>query len=163
MEKDYFHITVRTSVGLLIPITETIEVVTCLRKDVCPIPGVIPPLKGVLNQRGKLLWIMGLGDLLGLPLPTNKKRLQDKLTVVILTPEGETKQYIGAVVSHLKGIISVSPENISPIPEKFRPQARHFLTGITTVKNQKAALVNVAKVFQHFQQSSVYNHSLISL
>jgi twitching motility protein PilI len=162
MRKDYFHITVRKSVGLLIPIAETVEVVTCLRQEICPIPGVLFPLRGVLNQRGKLLWVLGLGDLLGLPPQQQRKHAQDQLTVVILGSETEANVRCGAVVSRLQGIVSLSQEAFTPVPSKFRPQARRFLAGITTLENQKAALLQGASVFQYLQESSVSNFSYSS-
>lgn len=163
MAQDYFHITVRKSVGLLIPIAETVEVVTCQRQDICSIPGVVPPLRGVCNQRGRLLWVFGLGDLLGLPPQQQKKRAQDQLTIVILSSQTEANIRLGAVVTRLQGIVSLSPDAFRPVPDKFRPQARQFLTRITAVENQKAALLEVGSVFQHLQESSVSRYSSVSL
>lgn len=163
MKKDYFHLTVRQSLTLLIPIENTAEVVTCLRKDICPIPGVVPPLRGVLNQRGKLLWTLGLGDLLGLAPQQEKKRPQDKLTIVILNSPDETNASVGGIISELKGIVSLSEETIKPVPEKMRSKARHFLTGVTAIEQQKAVVINVARIFQYLQKSSLANRSLVSL
>ncbi|MDR9403948.1 MAG: chemotaxis protein CheW [Halothece sp. Uz-M2-17] len=153
MAKDYFQITVRQSLGLLIPISETVEVVTCLRKEICPIPGVVPPLRGVLNQRGRLLWIFGLGDALNLPQTTKRRRAQDQLTVVILSSQTEANIRLGAVVSSLQGIITLSEAAFGEVPSQFRPQARRFLTGITTVNERKTALVDTASIFQYLQQT----------
>lgn len=161
MAKDYFQITVRESLGLLIPITETVEVVTCLRKDICPIPGVVPPLRGVLNQRGRLLWVFGLGDALDLPQKTQRRRTQDQLTVVILSSQTEANIRLGAVVSSLKGIVSLAEEAFAEVPSGFRPQARQFLAGITRVDDQKIALVDTAAIFDHLQQSSLSSYSSV--
>lgn len=161
MAKDYFQITVRQSLGLLIPISETVEVVTCLRKEICPIPGVVPPLRGVLNQRGRLLWIFGLGDALQLPQKEQRRRAQDNLTVVILTSQTETNLRLGAVVSNLQGIISLSETAFGEVPSEFRPQARQFLAGITKVNDKKVALVDTAAIFDHLQQSSLSSYSSV--
>ncbi len=163
MEQEYFHLNIRQSVGLLIPITDTVEVVTCQRDEICPIPGVVSPIRGVLNQRGRLLWIVGLGDLLGLPPLSEKKRPQDQLTVVIISSQQEANLRLGGVVSRLQGIVSVSDDAIRPVPANYRRQARWLLAGITKIENQKAAILNVANVFQHLQQSAIASRSMVSL
>ncbi|PNW48162.1 UNVERIFIED_CONTAM: hypothetical protein BEN50_11480 [Euhalothece sp. KZN 001] len=163
MEKDYFHIIVRTSVGLLLPITETVEVITCLRKDICPIPGVVFPLRGVLNQRGRLLWIVGLGDLLGLSRKEQKRRAQDQLTVVILSSQTEAQIRLGVVVSKLQGIVSVAEDQIAPVSPQMRSAASLFFDGITTIDQKKVGLINVSQVFAHLQQTSLSNYSIVSL
>lgn len=159
MVQDYFHLTVRKSVGLLIPVTETVEVVTCQRQEICPIPGVVPPLRGVLNQRGRLLWVVGLGDLLKLPTSTEKKRPQDQLTIVILSQQTEGNIRLGGVVSRLQGIVSLSESAINPVPSNFRSEARQFLAGVTPMEGKKAALLDVANIFQHLQAVSISTYS----
>ena len=163
MTKDYFQIRVRDSVGLLLPITETVEVITCLRKEICPIPGVVSPLRGVLNQRGRLLWILGLGDLLGLSRKDQKRRAQDKLTVVILSSQTEANQMrLGAVVSQLQGIVSVADDRIAPVSPKMRSEASIFFDGITTIERKKVGLINVSQIFEHLQQTSLSNYALLN-
>lgn len=163
MPKDYFQLTVRNSVGVLIPVTDTVEVVTCQRREICSIPGVVFPLRGVLNQRGRLLWVVGLGDLLALPPPQIKKRPQDELTIVIFSDQNENNIRLGGIVSRLQGIVSLSETAINPVPSKFRPEARQFLTGITTIEGKKVALLDVSSVFEHLQQISVSTYSSVSL
>lgn len=160
MINDYFHITVRKSLGLLIPIESALSVVTCLRQEICPIPGVASPVKGVFNQQGELFWVLSFGDLLGLPQGSENNTHQ-KLTVVILTSPTESDIRFGGVVNTLEGLVSLSKDSITPVPTKFRSQARSMLAGVASIENQKAAILNVPKVFQHCQ-SAFRPHSLVS-
>jgi len=162
MEQEYFHLKVLSSVGLLIPITETVEVITCQREEICPIPGVVFPLKGVLNQRGRLLWIVGLAELLGLPNSESQKHPQDQLTVVVVS-QSKMNLRFGGIVSHLEGMVSLEEQAIRPVPHNYRRQAHLLLNGITKINNQKAAILNVSNVFQHLQQSSIASRSMVSL
>lgn len=67
MSTDYFYVQLRRSVRVAVPLAQTAEVAMLSQTQVCPIPGVASALLGVVSQRGKLLWVLELSDLLGLP------------------------------------------------------------------------------------------------
>lgn len=61
---EYFRVCLESELSILVPITYVVEVIASNRRDVCPIPGVVPALLGVINYRGQLLWILKLSDFL---------------------------------------------------------------------------------------------------
>lgn len=147
---DYFHVQLRRSVTVLLPLQSTAEVMTLRRGEVCPIPGVNTALLGVVNQRGKLLWVMDLSDLLKIePAPTTL-RSQDNLIVVVLassdSPTNERR--VGCVVSALKGIVPLDPAKFRPLPSKISPFLRSLFSGIAEVERSPAGILNVDVVLE---------------
>ncbi|MBK4732190.1 chemotaxis protein CheW [Oxynema sp. CENA135] len=61
---EYVEIRLSTQVRLGIPQDHLVEMTTLNRKQICPIPGVLPSLFGVVKQSGKLLWILDLAQFL---------------------------------------------------------------------------------------------------
>lgn len=157
MMKDYFCIQVRQSVQLALPLENVVEIITVNWGKICPIPGVAAALLGVMNQRGQLLWVLELGDLLsellGLaPSPTRYKigeRL--KLLTITLNPieemPNESTRKLACVVSGLKGVVSLDTDNIKPIPTNLAPSFGSFLSGVAVIKKLPVALLNVPAIF----------------
>ena len=145
---DYFHIHLRQSVTVLLPLESTAEVMTLTRGGICPIPGVAAALLGVVNQRGKLLWVMELSDLLGIEPSPTPLRSQDNLIVVVLassdSPTNERR--VGCVVSALKGIVPLDPAKFRPVPTKLSPFLRSLFSGVAEVERSPAGILNVDAV-----------------
>lgn len=107
MISDYFCVQLHQSANVLFPLESTQEVISLTYGEVCPVPGVSSALIGVVNQRGKLLWVLELSDLLQLSETQYTRRSQDNLTLLVLKSRKESGQQVGCVVSALKGIISL--------------------------------------------------------
>ncbi|QIZ71704.1 chemotaxis protein CheW [Oxynema aestuarii] len=61
---EYVEIRLSTQVRLGIPQDCLVEMTTLNRQQICPIPGVLPSLFGVVKQSGKLLWVLDLAQFL---------------------------------------------------------------------------------------------------
>ncbi len=151
---DYFHIQLRQSVTVLLPLESTAEVMTLRRGGICPIPGVADALLGVVNQRGRLLWVMELSDLLGIKPSPTPWRSQDSLTIVAISsgdsPANERR--VGCVVSILKGIVSLEPAKFRPVPTRFSPFLRSLFSGVAEVEHSPAGILNVDTVLATIKQ-----------
>jgi twitching motility protein PilI len=118
--------------------------------EICPIPGVPPTVLGVVNQRGRLLWVLELSDLLGLVSP---KRLESEhsLKLVVLTAStaastvGAERQ-LGCVVSALKGIVTLDSTKFKPVSAKLFPTLGSFLSGVAEIEDSPVAVLNVNAV-----------------
>ncbi|HIK29445.1 MAG: chemotaxis protein CheW [Oscillatoriaceae bacterium SKW80] len=157
MIKDYFCIQVRQSVQLALPLENVIDVITLNWEKIYPIPGVAAALLGVVNQRGRLLWVLELGDLLsqllGLTPSPIRYRVGERLKLLTITlnpveqmPSEDSRQ-IACVVSELKGVVSLDTDNIKPIPTNLTPSFNSFLSGVAVIKNLPVALLNVPAIF----------------
>jgi twitching motility protein PilI len=151
MLTEYFHIQLSPTTELLLPLDNTAGVVTLTLEQVCPIPGVAPTLLGVANQRGKLLWVLDLSGLLGLVSSVRNAHAKTNLTLVVLngsvhtTREQDLRQ-VGCVVSLLKGIVSLDPEQFQPVPAEFSPALKLYGTGVARLEQPVTAL-NVNAIF----------------
>lgn len=163
MLTDHFYLQLRQSVRVVIPLERTTEVISLTRAEVCPIPGVSPALLGVVNQRGKLLWVLDLSDLLGLPPAATALRSQDKLTLVVLnnSATGQVEHQIGCVVSALKGVTQLDPTEFKSAPAKLAAGLKSFIPEMTIIEHSPVAVLNVDAVLAAIQ-TSVNLNSLAS-
>ncbi|WP_155968077.1 chemotaxis protein CheW [Kamptonema formosum] len=157
MLNDYFYIQLRQSVRLALPVENVTEVMTVSRSDICPIPGVASALLGVVNQRGQLLWVVELADLLSdvlclAPSPL-QYRSREQLMLAVLAGKPTPATTAGApprlacVVSSLKGVVPLNPAELKPIPASFSPAFSSFLSGMTEIEQLSVAVLNVSAVF----------------
>lgn len=162
---DYFHVDLRQSVTVLLPLDSTVEVITLNMGQICPIPGTPPAVLGVVNQRGRLLWVLDLSDLLGLAPPPKRLQSQQRLTLVVVTASsanstiGQAEPQLGCVVSALKGIVLLEPAEFKPVPAII-PQIALFSSGVAEIEQSQVAVLNVNAVLSAV---SVPSSSLIPL
>lgn len=141
---------------MAIPLEYSVEVITIDRTSICPIPGVASALMGVMNQRGRLLWILELSNLLALP-PEPPGRVQERLTILVLSAgglnltTGQTEYQVGCVVSYLKGIIALEQSKFQPVPGTLATNVRGLLTGMAEIDQLPIALLNVEAVISAVQ------------
>ena len=107
MINDYFCCQLRQSVNVLFPLENIEEVIALTYGEVSPIPGVCSALLGVVNQRGKLLWVLELSELLQIAPENKNMRSPDNLTLLVLSASKNSERQVGCVVSALKGIIPI--------------------------------------------------------
>ncbi len=157
MLEDYFYIQLRQSVRLALPVENVAEVITLTGSDICPIPGVASALLGVVNQRGQLLWVVELADLLSdvlclAPAPL-RYRSREQLTLVVLCANPGNATTSGAaprlacVVSALKGVVPLDKAKFKPIPASFSQAFSSFLSGLAEIEQLSVAVLNVSAVF----------------
>ena len=165
MLTDYFHVQLRQGMEVVLPLDSAVEVLTLNPKEICPIPGVSPALLGVVNQRGKLLWVLQLSDFLGLA-KSPKQRLQDNLILLVVTTESANSSAIGrecqlaCVVSALKGIVTLNSIKIKPVSARLAPNLGSFLSGVTEIEQSVVGVLNVNTVLSAI---SVYTNSSVSI
>ena len=159
MSTDYFHIQLPQAVEVLVPLENAAEVTTLTRKDICPIPGVAPQLMGVLNHRGRLLWVLDLSAVLGLDAGTARVRAQDKLTLLVMAAgatnptTGQAEYQLGCVIAALKGIVSLEAHQVSGLVAPVANILPAFVSGGTEVNGASVAILNANAVFTAFQPS----------
>ena len=167
MLTDYFYVQLRQSVKVALPLVSTAEVISLRRGDICPIPGVAPALLGVVNHRGRILWVLELSDLLKLAPSPGVARPQDRLTLVVLraTSEGVgvgegAERQIACAVSALSGIVPLNPRQFKPISKKLTSELRLFVCGVTEIEQSRVAILNIEAILAALS-ASVPTTSLI--
>jgi|GEM_PF-900944 len=157
---EYFHVELLQGVNVAIPLDHTAEVLRLRAQDICLIPGVSPALLGISNQRGRLLWMLDLLHILGLVPPTHG-RTNERLTALVVkevTPE-QPRQF-ACIVHQLRGIISVLPEQVQPVPTRLQREVRQYLSGFMQLERQPILLLNIDAIFQAVARSPVSSSAL---
>ncbi|MCC5897090.1 MAG: chemotaxis protein CheW [Phormidium sp. BM_Day4_Bin.17] len=75
MERDYFKIRVSGEVRVALPLDSIDAALQIDRQLICPIPGVMPSLLGVINRQGVLTWVLDTSQFLELPSLQSSQRL----------------------------------------------------------------------------------------
>lgn len=169
MLTDYFYVQLRQSVRVVLPLECTKEVISLQRGEICPIPGIAPALMGVVNQRGRMLWVLDLSDLLKLPPSPAGLRswssMHDSLTSVVIaglttdkTAPASTPLSMSCVVATLQGVVSLNPETFKSVPAKISPALRGFFTGVVEIERLPVAVLNINAIFK---SAGAYGNSLV--
>lgn len=157
MVSDYFCVQLHQSANVLFPLESTQEVISLTYGEVCPVPGVSSALIGVVNQRGKLLWVLELSDLLQLSENQYNRRSQDNLTLLVLRSRTQSGQQVGCVVSALKGIISLDLAlHTSSKPAQILP----LKTNSITFAGEDYAALDVQAILNNIHD--LYNNNLVT-
>lgn len=142
--EDYLHfqleINQKNQLDLAVSMNHVEEVIMIKPSDICLIPGVVKEILGVINQRGRLLWIFSLKDLLQVGetdfLSSNSKRY-----VIIFKDD---KKQLGCLVDNLKDILTINLENLAPVS---LPMVNNFSKYINSQGN-KTVLIDVSAIFE---------------
>ena len=157
MINDYFCGQLRQSVNALFPLSSTQEVISLTYGEICSVPGVCDALTGVVNQRGRLLWVLDLSDLLQIAPDDKLRRSQDKLTLLVLSNSTKSEQQVGCVVSVLKGII---PLDLGSQSLSLGSSPLWKSLGVNTISfdGESYALIDVQAILNNIY--SLYTHNL---
>ena len=157
MLDDYFFVQLRQSIKVVLPLNSVKEVISLSYGEVCPIPGVAPALLGVVNQRGKLLWVLDLGDLLKIPPSVENLRSQADLTLLILKNR-LNEQQVGCVVAALKGVVALDSTELQALDtQNFTPTLKSFSSAIAIVEQEAVAALDINAILNNIQTETFSN------
>lgn len=161
MLTEYFQVQLRQSMRVVLPLDSTAEVMSLRAGEICPIPGIPPAVLGVVNQRGRLLWVVELSDLLGVAPPSQWLQSQDKLTLVVITASsaysntGQESRQLGCVVTALQGILPLDSAKFKPVARQS-PTLGSFLSGVAEIEQSPVAVLNTDAVFTALSVPTTY-------
>jgi positive phototaxis protein PixI len=128
---------IRPDTNILLPITQLAEILNIPVEQITPIPALPPWVMGVYNWRGEILWVVDLGNLLGLPACHQEGIYTASYSTVIihsLDHQGGTSrlggQTLGLAVSQVQDIEWLNPDALqSPPPAAITVALAPFLRG----------------------------------
>jgi len=106
---------------------------------ITPIPNTPSHVKGVMNLRGTVIPVVDLRSRFGLETVE-----YTKFTVIIVASVGE--KIVGIVVDAVSDVLTVSRGNIRATPDFGVRAATRFITGLTTVGDHLAVLLDIEKL-----------------
>ncbi|WP_297757685.1 chemotaxis protein CheW [Thermosynechococcus sp.] len=152
--QEYFHVELPQGVNVAIPLGQTAQVLSVEPRDICLVPGVSAALLGISNHRGRLLWMLDLLKLLGVQYAWGRSPHQRWTAVVMQDTDGSSPRQLACLVSQLRGIIHVSPEQQQPVPQRLQGQLQQYLQGFVRLDRLPILLLNVEAVFQAVAHSA---------
>src|SRR5580698_11082488 len=106
---------------------------------ITPIPNTPSHVKGVMNLRGTVIPVVDLRSKFAMETVE-----YTKFTVIIVASVGE--KIVGIVVDAVSDVLTVSSGNIRPAPDFGVRAATRFITGLTTVGDHLAILLDIEKL-----------------
>ncbi|MGK7917989.1 MAG: chemotaxis protein CheW [Prochloraceae cyanobacterium] len=142
-----FHLVPDTNV--ILPISQLTEVMTIPLGQIIPIPHMPAWVMGVYNWRGEILWMVDIGQLVGLT-PWYQQNLNSaNYKAIVVKSSGEksssskiANKVLGLVVSQVEDIEWCNPETIqSPPSSGVTPKLASFLRGYWLKPNGEIIVV----------------------
>ncbi|BAY51506.1 hypothetical protein NIES2134_109030 [Thermostichus vulcanus NIES-2134] len=152
--QEYFHVELPRRVNVGIPLGQTAEVLSVEPRDISLVPGVSAALLGISNHRGRLLWMLDLLKLLGVEHAWGRSPHQRWTALVMRDTDGSSPRQLACLVSQLRGIIHVSPQQRQPVPQRLQGQVQQYLQGFVQLDGLPILLLNVEAVFEAVAHSA---------
>lgn len=118
----YLRFTLGTQPALL-PTRQVQEAIATPAARITPMPNMPPALLGLINRRSRVLWVVDLALLLGLPTAYPNSQQYN----LVLMQVGAVS--LGLRVSQIDGILSLPPQHMQPAPTHVPPGLVSFLRG----------------------------------
>jgi positive phototaxis protein PixI len=119
----------------MLPIAQITEVLKIQLKQIMPIPQMPTWVMGVYNWRGDILWMIDLGQLLGLDSWYQHQHERLLHSAIVLSPEGENQQseqpiHLGLMVAGIDELAACDGEAIQEtVSSSLNHWASSLLTG----------------------------------
>ena len=118
----------------MLPISQIAEVLQLKLGQVTPIPQMPAWVMGVYNWRGDILWMVDLGQLLGLDSWYQHASHRATHTAIVLAPYRQDKKserqiYLGLMVAEVEDLELCQPEEIQAQSGEPNAQLSRFLQG----------------------------------
>jgi positive phototaxis protein PixI len=129
---------------LLISTRQAKEVLDVPFSQVSALPNMPAPVLGLFNRRSRVIWLVDLAQLLGLPplMPTTELYRVIVLSLTASSGTGHTTNsqsgpmLMAIAVANLRGSLRLPPDRIQPPSEHLSPQLLPYLTGCLPSQNE---------------------------
>lgn len=131
----------------LLTVDRMAEIIMVWVNEILPVPEMPSCVLGILNWRGKMLWLVDLGHLLGFPPLFSQDRLATSAMAIVLQREN---QYLGLVISQVIDIEQYESQQMHPADAQlFPPELLPFLQGFFIDTNREIIItIDVEAIFQ---------------
>ncbi len=130
----YLQVQLGEQIPALLPMqaAQSVQVITARR--LTPMPNMPAPVLGLVNQRSRVLWLVDLAHLLGLPPDSrhyNAITLQTQENLLVLA------------VQSVKGVVRIADRQVQPLQGKASPTIAPYLTGYVVESSLATLVLNV--------------------
>lgn len=121
----YLKFLLRQQTPAVLSMSRAQEVIVLPLTRLTPMPNMPPHILGLLNRRSKVLWVMDLAQMLG--LPGAETNVQQYSIVIIRNDAGS----LGLVVETVEGVVRLVPDSIQSPHSQVSPSLIPYLRGCT--------------------------------
>lgn len=131
----YLRLQLYPDIQAMLPIDQITEILKLKLDQIMPIPQMPPWVMGVYNWRGNILWMVDLGQLLGLDSWYQHYHHRSQHTAIVLSPYRRQKSsdrqiHLGLMVAGVEDLELCSPEAIqTKIDSQTDSQLNRLLQG----------------------------------
>ncbi len=133
------------------------EVLTLPVGQVMPIPDMAAYVLGAYNWRGEILWVIDLGQLLGLESLYQQMGNASNYKVIVSQPDRKSASptYLGLAVINVDDMHWCNPSDIESAPTAATPNLSPFLRGFTLGnKGEMLLAIDATAIFDCMQSGS---------
>jgi len=123
---------------------------------VTPVPQVEDYVEGVTNLRGKIVPIISLRRLFGMPLAKENREAR----VIVLNVGDKT---IGCRVDSVTQVLTISADAVEPAPELITGDVNQYLVGFANLDNRIVVMLNSDELLDPNKLESVRESALSAL
>ncbi len=134
------HLCARTPA--LLSMQHTQEAMVLPARRLTPMPNMPSSLLGLTNRRSRVLWVVDLAQMLG--LPPLQTTVQQQSVVIIQVGAAP----LGLAVHHVEGITWVLPETIQTVPDQLSTGLVPYLRGCVLQSNDLALVLDAEAIVQ---------------
>ena len=120
--EQYIRFSLEPDTNMMLPITGVTEVLKLSLKSIVPIPQMPSWAMGVYNWRGEILWMVDLGNLLGL-YPWQEQNLNPSATTTMIIKadggsrtKGTARKSLGLVIRNVEDIEWCDRDRLQQVP-----------------------------------------------
>ncbi|TVQ41824.1 MAG: purine-binding chemotaxis protein CheW [Gloeocapsa sp. DLM2.Bin57] len=137
----YLNLQVNSSTQVILPMTQTQEVVVIGKEKITPIPNMESFVLGLLNQRSQVIWVIDLAAMFNFS-PLNLEIANYNIAIISIN-----KKSLGLAVEAIKGIKQIEPEEIQSPLGVVNASLVPYLRGCVFEKPSSMYLVLDAQAF----------------
>ncbi|MBW4618016.1 MAG: chemotaxis protein CheW [Cyanosarcina radialis HA8281-LM2] len=133
-EQQFLRFNLLPETTAMLPVSQMTEVLAIPMGQIVPIPQMPAWVMGVYNWRGEVLWLVDLGNLLGMDSIYQSTASRSTYTTIVIhnatQPGNNTRKMLGLVVNQVEDMESCDPDLIqSSLNVSVSPDLVPFLRG----------------------------------
>ncbi|NJM96777.1 MAG: purine-binding chemotaxis protein CheW [Phormidesmis sp. RL_2_1] len=117
------------------------EAIVLPTSQVTAIPNMPSCMLGLVNRRNRVIWIVNLVRLLGMPVPDRPRQHYS----MVIVKSGSS---LGLMVDDIDGIVHLRPDELQPTPAQVNPILVPYLRGCAVHNDQILLVLDAEAVLQ---------------
>jgi purine-binding chemotaxis protein CheW len=155
MNNTYLSFTICSEL-FAVDVSKVLEVLQM--QNITKVPNAPEYIKGIINFRGEVVPVFESRTKFNL----SQRGADDSFVIIVLDlSKGNDVFRIGAIVDRVQDVISISDEDIKPVPAMSKDFNASFLQGIFKLNEGFVMLLNVEKVFTGIELHTIQTETLV--